>query len=195
MPSRRTSARCSRCRTNCSTTGARNGNARPTALGWPRSTPRFWTSSSGPTQSHRISRPPPVRQRARSVDALDIVLLILAIALIPVAGLFAAADAAITMVSAARVEELQREGGRGAAPRYAVVGDKPRYTNLLLLLRVGAELTATVLVTAVALSTWGFNVWVGLVVVLVMLLSSYVAIGVLPRTIGRQHPYAVGLIA
>jgi CBS domain containing-hemolysin-like protein len=87
------------------------------------------------------------------------------------------------------------EGRRGAASLYTIVGDKPRYTNLLLLLRVGAELTATVLVTAVALSTWGFNVWVGLVVVLVMLLSSYVAIGVLPRTIGRQHPYSVGLVA
>src|SRR6195952_3284821 len=143
MPSRRTSARCSRCRTNCSTTGARNGNARPTALGWPRSTPRFWTSSSGPTQSHRISRPTPVRQRARSVDALDVVLLILAAALIPIAGLFAAADAAITMVSAARVEEMQREGSRGSASLFAGVADKPRYPNLLLMLRGGAQLPPT----------------------------------------------------
>ena len=122
------------------------------------------------------------------MDALDIVLLILAVALIPVAGLFAAADAAITMVSAARVEEMQREGRRGAASLFAIVGDKPRYTNLLLLLRVGAELTATVLVTAVALSTWGFNLWVGVVVVLVMLLLSYVVIGVLPRTSAASTP-------
>jgi CBS domain containing-hemolysin-like protein len=129
------------------------------------------------------------------VDALDIVLLILAAALIPIAGLLAAADAAITMVSAARVEEMQREGRRGAGSLLEIVADKPRYTNLLLLLRVGAELTATVLVSAVALSTWGFRVWVGLVIVLVMLLVSYVAIGVLPRTLGRQHPYAVGLVA
>ncbi len=129
------------------------------------------------------------------MDSLDIVLLLLAIALIPIAGLFAAADSAITMVSAARVEDMQREGRRGAASLHAIVGDKPRYTNLLLLLRVGAELTATVLVTAVALSTWGFNIWVGVIVVLIMLLLSYVAIGVLPRTIGRQHPYAVGLHA
>ena len=129
------------------------------------------------------------------MDALDAVLLILAAALIPIAGLFAAADAAITMVSAARVEEMQREGRRGAASLFAVVGDKPRYTNLLLLLRVGAELTATVIVTAVALSTWGFHLWVGAALVLVMLLVSYVAIGVLPRTLGRQHPYSVGLAA
>src|ERR1700712_577236 len=195
MPSRPTSARCSRCRTSCWTTGARNGNARPTVPGWPRSTPRSWTSSSELTRSHRIGRPPPVRRRAKPVDALDVVLLILAAALIPIAGLLAAADAAITMVSAARVEEMQREGGRGAASLVAVVADKPRYTNLLLLLRVGAELTATVLVAAVALSTWGFHIWVGAVIVLVMLLLSYVAIGVLPRTIGRQHPYSIGLVA
>jgi CBS domain containing-hemolysin-like protein len=129
------------------------------------------------------------------VDALDIVLLILAIALVPIAGLFAAADAAITMVSSARVEEMQREGRRGAPSLFAIVADKPRYTNLLLLLRVGTELTATILITGVALSNWGFNLWVGVVLVLVMLLLSYVVIGVLPRTLGRQHPYAVGLTA
>ncbi|MTD13182.1 DUF21 domain-containing protein [Nakamurella sp. YIM 132087] len=129
------------------------------------------------------------------MDALDITLLIVAAALIPIAGLFAAADAAISMVSAARVEEMQREGRRGAASLLEIAHDKPRFTNLLLLLRVGAELTATVLVTAVALSTWGFHWLVAVVVVLVMLLLTYVVIGVLPRTLGRQHPYPVGLRA
>jgi len=129
------------------------------------------------------------------VNALDIVLLIVAAVLIPIAGLFAAADAAITMVSAARVEEMQREGRRGAASLLTISRDKPRFTNLLLMLRVSAELTATVTVTAVALSAWGFRWWVGVVVVLIMLLLCYVGIGVLPRTIGRQHPYAIGLAA
>ena len=129
------------------------------------------------------------------MDGLDIALLIAAAALIPIAGLFAAADAAITMVSAARVEEMQREGRRGATSLLAIAHDKPRFTNLLLLLRVGAELTATVLVAGVAFATWGFHWWLGAVVVLIMLLVSYVAIGVLPRTLGRQHPYAVGLRA
>jgi len=129
------------------------------------------------------------------VNALDVALLILVAVLIPIAGLFAAADAAITMVSTARVEEMQREGRRGAASLLAIVADKPRYTNLLLLLRVGAELSATVIATAVALSTWGFRAWVGVLVVVAMLLVSYVAVGVLPRTLGRQHAYSVGLMA
>src|SRR5664280_1162319 len=75
----------------------------------------------------------------------------------------------------------------------SITEDRPRYTNLLLLLRVGAELTATVIVAAVAFGTWGFVFWVGLTVALVMLIVCYVGIGVLPRTLGRQHPYTVGL--
>ncbi|WP_353650762.1 hemolysin family protein [Nakamurella sp. A5-74] len=126
------------------------------------------------------------------MDALDIVLLVIAGLLVPFAGLMAAADAAIIMVSPARVEEAMREGRRGAASLRRIVADKPRYTNLLLLLRVGSECAATVLVAAVALSTWGFRFWVLLMVVGVMIVVTYVVIGVLPRTIGRQHPSGVG---
>ena len=125
----------------------------------------------------------------------DILLLVLAAALIPIAGLVAAADSAITVVSPARVEELQREGRKGADALRAITSDRPRYTNLLLLLRVAAELTATVTVTAVALSTWGFQVYVAALVVVVMVVVCYVVIGVLPRTLGRQHAYSVGLAA
>ncbi len=127
------------------------------------------------------------------MDATDIIVLLVAAALVPIGGLCAAADAAITMASSARVEELQREGRRGAASFLAVIEDRPRYTNLLLLLRVTAELTATVLVSAVAMSVFGFNPLVGLLVVVIMIVMSYVVIGVLPRTLGRQHPYTVGL--
>ena len=86
---------------------------------------------------------------------------VVAAVLVPIAGLLAAADAAITMVSPARVEEIAREGRRGAAALLAITEDRPRYTNLLLLLRSGRRLTATVMVTAVALSAWGFQLWVG----------------------------------
>jgi CBS domain containing-hemolysin-like protein len=124
---------------------------------------------------------------------MDVLLLVVAAALVPIAGLLAAADAAITMVSPARLEEMAREGRRGAHALLVITEDRPRYTNLLLLLRTGAEITATVMVAKVALSTWGFQFWVGVLLVAVMVLVTYVAIGVLPRTLGRQHPYAIGL--
>ncbi len=127
------------------------------------------------------------------MDSMDVLLLVFAVALIPIAGLLAAADAAITTVSPARVEELEREGRRGAASLRRITDDRPRYTNLLLLLRTAAEITATVMVAKVALSLFGFQLWVGIALVIVVVVITYVAIGVLPRTLGRQHPYSVGL--
>ena len=48
------------------------------------------------------------------MDGTDVFLLILAVTLVPIGGLCAAGDAAITMVSRARVEEMQRDGRRSA---------------------------------------------------------------------------------
>jgi CBS domain containing-hemolysin-like protein len=127
------------------------------------------------------------------VSLTDIWLLVLSAALVPIAGTLAAADAAISAVSTARVEEMAREAKRGAASLAAITADRARYVNLLLLLRLCAEMTATVTVAIVAVETWGFDTLVAIGVVVVMVVLSYVAIGVLPRTLGRRYPYAVGL--
>jgi len=119
-------------------------------------------------------------------------MLVVAGALILLAGLFAAADSAISVVSKARVAGMVRAGRGGARQLAAVVEDRIRHINLLLLLRLGCELTATVLVTVVMLR-WISSEWLAvLVAAAVMLLISYVLVGVGPRTIGRQHPYRVG---
>ncbi|MDQ6851330.1 MAG: hemolysin family protein [Actinomycetota bacterium] len=123
----------------------------------------------------------------------DVVALIVAICLIPLGGLLACVDSALARVSVARVEEFLREQRKGARSLRVIVNDRVRYTNLLLLLRVCCELTATVLVTIVARSQFGARWPVTLVTVLVMVVISYAVIGVGPRTIGRQHPYSVAL--
>src|SRR5690606_38690939 len=95
-------------------------------------------------------------------------------------------------ISKARVAGMVRAGRGGARQLAAVVEDRIRHINLLLLLRLGCELTATVLVTVVMLR-WISSEWLAvLVAAAVMLLISYVLVGVGPRTIGRQHPYRVG---
>ena len=119
-------------------------------------------------------------------------LLALAVGLVLLAGAFAAADAALGTVSRAAVDELVRAESYGARQLAMVVADRPRHVNLLLLLRLGAELTATVLATVVAVRTLTPTWLAVLVAGLAMVLVSYVVIGVGPRTIGRQHPYAVG---
>jgi CBS domain containing-hemolysin-like protein len=118
---------------------------------------------------------------------------VLAVLLVPLAGVFAAADASLGELSRARVDALVRAGRTGSRQLAAVVADRPRYVNLLLLLRLACETVATVLATLVAIQLVNPD-WLGaLVAGVVMLVVSYVLIGVGPRTLGRQHPYGIGL--
>ena len=127
------------------------------------------------------------------MSGTDVVWLITAICLVPIGGALAAIDAALSRISVAQVDELVRSHRRGAASLALVVADRARYTNLLLLLRMLAEVTATVLVVIVARAAFGtgFPVVVGSVAAMVVV--AYVLIGVGPRTTGRQHPYPVAL--
>jgi CBS domain containing-hemolysin-like protein len=122
-------------------------------------------------------------------------LLVIAVVLVIAAGLFACADAALSAVSRARVEGLVRGRRAGARQLLAIVSDRPRHINLLLLLRLGCELVATVMVTVACLRLTDSDWPAGLIAAVSMIVVSYVLVGVGPRTLGRQHPYAVGLIA
>jgi CBS domain containing-hemolysin-like protein len=125
---------------------------------------------------------------------MNVGLIVVAAALVPLAGIFAAADAALLTVSRARVDALVRTGRPGARALAAVVADRPRHVNLLLLLRLAAETAATVLLT-VALAQGIAPLWLAaLSAGAIMLVVSYVLIGVGPRTLGRQHPYRVGML-
>jgi CBS domain containing-hemolysin-like protein len=125
---------------------------------------------------------------------MNVELIVIAVLLVPLAGLFAAADAALNSVSRARVDALVRAGRPGARALATVVADRPRHVNLLLLLRLAAEIGATVLLTVALVDTvrplWGAALTAGGI----MLVVSYVLIGVGSRTLGRQHPYRVGML-
>ena len=121
-------------------------------------------------------------------------LTVTAVGLVLLAGVFAAADSALMSISRARVDEVVRAGRAGGRALAAVVADRPRHVNLLMLLRVTAEISAVVLL-AVALAPLFSAPWIGLLLTgVIMVLVSYVLIGVGPRTLGRQHPYRVGLL-
>jgi CBS domain containing-hemolysin-like protein len=127
------------------------------------------------------------------MNSADIIALVVAICLIPLGGLIACVDSALGRVSVARVDEFVREERRGAKALSVIVADRARYTNLLLMLRVTCELTATVLVAIVARSLFGARWPVPTLTVAVMVVISYAIVGVGPRTLGRQHPHAVAL--
>ena len=120
-------------------------------------------------------------------------LLFLAVLLVAIAGLLAGAEAALSRVSRTAADELVKEGRRGAHRLQQVLEDPARYLNLLTLLRVTAELVATVLVTVAALDFFD-NQWQAVLAASAsMVLVSYIAIGVSPRTLGRQHPAPIAL--
>jgi CBS domain containing-hemolysin-like protein len=127
------------------------------------------------------------------MSGADVIALIVAICLVPLGGLLACVDAALARVSVARVEEYLRAGRRGAKALSVIVADRARYTNLLLLLRVTCELTATVLAAIVARSQFGTRWPVPTLTIVIMVVISYTVIGVGPRTLGRQHPNSVAL--
>ena len=115
-----------------------------------------------------------------------------AIALIALGGLFAAIDAALSTVSMARVEEMVRDERPGAVRLARVIADRPRYINLIVLLRITCEAAATVLLVAFLWDDLGLK-WGLVVAAAVMVVISFVAIGVGPRTLGRQHAYSIAL--
>ncbi len=120
--------------------------------------------------------------------------LIGAIVLIGVAGLFAATDAAISTVSIARVEELVRDERPGAVRLARVMAERPRFINLCVLLRIACEVSATVLLAAFLDDYFGVS-WGLVSAAAIMTVVSFVAIGVGPRTVGRQNAYSISLLA
>jgi len=123
----------------------------------------------------------------------DIGLLSLAFVLVVVAGAFAMVETAIARTSRVRADALLREERRGADRLRLIADDAPRYLNLVLLLRLGAELTAVSIVTAIIVVERGGGRLAIAISAALMVVVSYVLVGVAPRTIGVQHSDTVAL--
>lgn len=119
--------------------------------------------------------------------------LISAVVLVVFGGLFAATDAALSTVSIARVEELVRDERPGATRLVRVMLDRPRFINLIVLLRIACEVSATVLMAAYLDDYLGVSK--GLMAAAgIMTVVSFVVVGVGPRTLGRQNAYQIALV-
>ena len=127
------------------------------------------------------------------MSGTDIWLVVFAAVLVLAAAVLSMADAALSRVSRSKVEQLVREGRRGAERVQAVVTEPAATLNVLLLLRTLCELLATTLVAVVAQRD--LDVWWQAVLLAggVMTVVDYVVVGVGARTIGRQHPASVAL--
>jgi CBS domain containing-hemolysin-like protein len=109
------------------------------------------------------------------------------------AGVLASIDAAVSSFSRARADELTEENRAGAARLGRILDDPAPYLNSVLLLRVSCE-TASVVLVALVVANRVDGLWAPIgFTVLIMVLVSYVLIGVGPRTLGRQNAERIAL--
>jgi CBS domain containing-hemolysin-like protein len=134
----------------------------------------------------------------------DLLVVFVVVLLVLGASVFACAEAALGHMSRSRTEDLVRENRRGSEAVRAVMEDPPRYLNLLLLLRIACEIGASALVMLEAVHRFrppsgsgdAGDDWSAFgLTIAIMLVVSYVVIGVSPRTIGIQHAERVSLLA
>ena len=108
------------------------------------------------------------------------------IALIAFAGFLAASESALTSISRIVIEEIESKRGVHLLKKYSQ--HPSRYLNVLLLVRKICEFTAAALL-AVALLRQYSSAQAMVLTVTIMVVLSYVVIGVGPRTLGRQQPH------
>ncbi len=118
-----------------------------------------------------------------SMSPLAIISIILLLAF---AGFLAASESALTSISRIVVEEL--EGKRGGALLRKYSAEPARYLNVILLVRKFCEFTATVLLAIVLLRDHSSAQAMAMTVAIMVVLS-YVVVGVGPRTLGKQQPH------
>lgn len=116
-----------------------------------------------------------------------VVLVLVALALVVLAGVTAAAESALHSFSKVRARELVDQGVPGAARVLRIAEDPPPFLNTALFIRLVFEITAIVLAARVIFSVVDRPWLQVLITCAVMVIVSYILWGVAPRTLGRQH--------
>ena len=130
----------------------------------------------------------------------DVWSLVSAVILVIIAALLVGGETAIGRVSRSRVEEMRREERSGVEQLAIVIEDRPRYVNVMLFLSTIATTAAIALVVYVAVmaltvrSGWPTAGSLALAVA-IMVIISYVVLGVAARTLGAQHADRIALRA
>jgi CBS domain containing-hemolysin-like protein len=113
--------------------------------------------------------------------------ILLVVALLLFAGFLAGSESALNSISRVWVEDLGDRKPKLAQRLSKILAQPAKYTNVMLLVRKAAELSATVFVAQSILTPDG-NLLVRMVLVIgIMVVLSYVVVGVGPRTLGKQH--------
>lgn len=110
------------------------------------------------------------------------------LALLFFAGFLAGTESALSALSRVFIEEQSAGKKRGARALVKFSTEPSRFLNVVLLVRKTAEFGAAALVAQVALNQINNQREALAITVLIMVVASYVLVGVGPRTLGKQHP-------
>jgi CBS domain containing-hemolysin-like protein len=111
--------------------------------------------------------------------------LLVIILLVILAGYLAGIESAFNNISRISVDELANKRGGEFVRKVHV--DLPRYLNVVLLVRKGAELLSTALLYKYFLESYDPTTAL-IFSVGIMILVAYIFVGVGPRTLGKQNP-------
>ena len=120
-------------------------------------------------------------------------LLLGALGSILVGFVLALVESALIRITSHRAAALVEEGHSNAPTLERIVEHHSTALMVLTFLRVGAEMTAAVLVTLVAVDLFDSTFAALAASVAVMAFASFILVGVSPRTLGRRHADAVAL--
>lgn len=118
---------------------------------------------------------------------MSILVIAIVVALLLFAGFLAGSESAINSISRVFVEELESKSSKRAAWVQRVLSEPARYLNVVLFVRKAAELGATVIVAEALIDQFESLALAMGISVGVMLVLSFVVVGVGPRTLGKQH--------
>ena len=116
-----------------------------------------------------------------------------AIVLVLMAGWWASAEATLARLSAVGAEQLAGATRPTSKRLQAVFADLPRYLNILLLLRVTCETSATILVVAAFVHWFGATWKAFLIALAVMVFVGYLVVGISPVPLSRRGAERVAL--
>jgi len=109
------------------------------------------------------------------------------------AGLGTAVETAFASMSRVRAQRLVDGGRRGAPRLFRMTQDPAPFLNTSLFVRLVLEASATVLVAIVFFENMSADWERILFPILVMVVVSFILLGVAPRTLGRRHADALAL--
>ncbi|GAA4359323.1 hemolysin family protein [Angustibacter luteus] len=125
----------------------------------------------------------------------DLRLAFAVVLLVVFAAALAAAEASVSKVTRVRAEQLVDDGRRGSPSLLTVVSTSGPYLSVSTFVRVVCESFAAVFVTITCAGAFDRQ-WVALLVAAgIMVVASFVLVGVSPRTVGRQHAETVALLS